>query len=264
MRISAFTTALLAPLISATDLAPNSTYLFSNPEPNANGFRVPSIRESALQARRILHLQGIATFSTLFPASSSSLHATENRPDSVAHTPIGLMEYYALCAPSLSDPTFIGITIATTFKNAAAGSNVSLALRYHLPLDAPQPPPDLWAYIPANLPRFSLTGYIERFSEKEVEDMGVDQCFFEKHPDAKIWAPGSDIHDAWYGRLRVQEIYFFGGFGDRARIGWIPLDLWQSISQKEIEEYRLVGEKGYKPSYDDEAKASPLLVQGEL
>lgn len=41
-------------------------------------------------------------------------------------------------------------------------------------------------------------------------------------------------------------MYFFGGFGDRARIGWIPIDTWRGITQKEVAEYRMPGEKGYK------------------
>lgn len=38
-----------------------------------------------------------------------------------------------------------------------------------------------------------------------------------------------------------------GGFGDRAYIGWIPIEEWRSVDKKEWEEARLVGEKkGWK------------------
>ncbi|MCJ1444349.1 MAG: hypothetical protein MMC23_004851 [Stictis urceolatum] len=244
MQLSAFALPLAVASLASSSSVPTE-YLFSNPPVEAqSGFNIPSIHESAVQARRILHLQGIATFSTVFPSPST----LETRPKDVAHTPIGLMEYYALCAPSPYNPTFIGITIATTSKNAAAGSNVTLSLRYHLPSDPPQPPADPWAYIPANLPRFSLIGYIERLSEEEAKWQNVTGCFFDKHPDSEIWAPGSDVHDAWWGRLVVREVYFFGGFGDRARIGWIPVEVWQNVTLEEVEEYRLVGEKGYRRS----------------
>lgn len=45
----------------------------------------------------------------------------------------------------------------------------------------------------------------------------------------------------------MKEIYWFGGFGDRSYIGWIPLDVWQGIQKEEWESVRLPGEKkGWK------------------
>lgn len=155
------------------------------------------------------------------------------------------MEYYASCAPHAYNPTILGVTIATTMKNAASGSNVTLSLRYHLPADAP-PTDDPWAYLPANLPRFALVGYLEKLSAEEVREHNIRECFLAAHPEASIWEPGSDIHDSWWGRLVVQEVYFFGGFGDRARIGWIPIQEWRRVTQEEVERYRLVGEGGYE------------------
>lgn len=171
----------------------------------------------------------------------------ENRPPDVAGAPIGLMEYYASCpSPNIYDPTILGVTIATTMKNAAAGSNITLSLRYHVPTNATQRTDDPWAYLPANLPRFSLIGSLERLSDAEVKEYSVRECFLRTHPEASIWEPGTDIHESWWGRLVVQEVYFFGGFGDRARIGWIPLQEWQGVKREEWEEYRLVGEEGYE------------------
>lgn len=44
-------------------------------------------------------------------------------------------------------------------------------------------------------------------------------------------------------RFVVQEIYWVGGFGDRAYIGWIPIEEWRSVEKEEWENVRLVGEK---------------------
>ena len=159
---------------------------------------------------------------------------------------IGLMEYYASCPPRVHDPIVLGVTIATTMKNAAGGSNITLSLRYHPPSDAPPRPDDPWAYLPANLPRFALVGYLERIGEEEVQGQGIRDCFLGTHPEAAIWEPGTDIHESWWGRLVVREVYFFGGFGDRARIGWLPLEEWEGVTEKEVEDYRLVGEDGYE------------------
>jgi hypothetical protein len=47
-------------------------------------------------------------------------------------------------------------------------------------------------------------------------------------------------------RLVVEHVYWFGGFGDRARIGWLPLEQWQDVTPGEIDACRLPGEKGYE------------------
>lgn len=44
----------------------------------------------------------------------------------------------------------------------------------------------------------------------------------------------------------VDQVYWIGGFGDRAYIGWIPIDEWRGVTQEEVENARLVGEHGYK------------------
>ena len=44
-------------------------------------------------------------------------------------------------------------------------------------------------------------------------------------------------------RFVVEHVYWFGGFGDRARIGWLPIEEWQSVTKGEIEQCRLPGEK---------------------
>ena len=214
-------------------------HIFSNPRSSsASSFRIPTIHESAIQARRILHLSSIATLSTVFP-STFSLGTRQAR---LAGVPIGLMDYYASCFPQPFHPTILAIAIATSFRNTAAGSNMTLSLRYHPPEDRP-PSDDIYTYSPANMPRFSLVGHIEAIPEMEVKKYNVDRCFLERHPDAEAWLPGNRIHESWWARLVVDEVYWIGGFGDRAYIGWIPVEEWQSVSEEEVEKCRLVGEK---------------------
>jgi hypothetical protein len=47
-------------------------------------------------------------------------------------------------------------------------------------------------------------------------------------------------------RFVVKEVFWVGGFGDRAYIGWIPLDMWQGVTEEEIQSARLPGEVGKK------------------
>lgn len=220
----------------------------------AASYHFPTIHESAVQARRILNLSSIATFSTVFPpasppSSNEDITATaypysssENRPDGVAGAPIGQMEYYASCGPDLYNPTVLAVSIATTYRNARAGSNVTLSLRYHPPPNHP-PSKDPYTYSPANLPRFSLIGRLEPLSREEIGENEIEACFLARHPDASIWTPGNDIHESWWARLVVEEVYWFGGFGDRAYIGWIPADVYRAVTKKEVEAIRLVGEE---------------------
>ncbi|MCJ1393324.1 hypothetical protein MMC18_006196 [Xylographa bjoerkii] len=215
-------------------------HVFANPPPSApSTFRIPTVHESAVLARRILHLCSIATLSTVFPPSTSSL---ENRPPHLGGAPIGLMDYYASCTPSPHDPTILAIGIATSFKNTAAGSNMTLSLRWHPPAGAP-PAEDLYTYSPANMPRFSLVGHVEPMGEEEVARFNVSGCFLARHPDAEAWTPGNEIHVSYWARLVVEEVYWIGGFGDRAYIGWIPVQEWRGVTEAEVEAARLVGER---------------------
>lgn len=225
-------TAFLAliSLASASGL-PAPQYLFSNPDTEHGAYKIPTVHESAVQARRIMHLENIGTLSTIFP----STHGTENRPTDVGGTPIGLMDYFGDCEPGTGNPTILAITIATSFKNVAAGSNITLSLRWHPPYRRP--------YSAAAIPRFSLVGHLEQLSPEEIKDQSVAACFVKYHPDAAAWLPGNRIHESKWVRLVVEEIYWIGGFGDRAYIGWIPLEEWQSVTKEEIEDCRLPGEK---------------------
>jgi Pyridoxamine 5'-phosphate oxidase len=56
--------------------------------------------------------------------------------------------------------------------------------------------------------------------------------------------PGNRIHQSRWVRLVVREVYWFGGFGDRAYIGWIPRSTWQNVTEEEIEDCKLPGEQG--------------------
>ncbi|KAI4194354.1 MAG: hypothetical protein LQ346_003710 [Caloplaca aetnensis] len=205
---------------------------------------IPTVHESAVQARRILNLSSIATLSTVFP-DNQHLASLETRPANLGGAPIGLIDYYASCDPTPYEPTILAIGIATSFKNARAGSNVTLSLRYHPPVDH-LPGKDIYEYSPANLPRFSLVGHIEPIPTSEVRKHGMDRCFFRRHPESTAWRPGNAIHESWWARLVVEQVYWIGGFGDRAYIGWIPITEWRGVTQEEVENARLVGENEYK------------------
>jgi hypothetical protein len=226
---------ILLSLISTTTAfnLPSPQHLFSNPHASTTGFTIPTVHESAIQARRILRLESIGTLSTVFP---NTPHATERRPNDVGGAPIGLMDYYGDCEPDTGNPTILAITIATSFKNVDAGSNITLSLRWH--------PQDSTWRSPASLPRFSLVGRLEDLSSDDLKKNPlVPSCYLKYHPDAVAWLPGNRIHESKWVRLVVEEVYWIGGFGDRAYIGWIPKEEWNSVTNEEIEGIKLPGEK---------------------
>ncbi|KAI9813539.1 MAG: hypothetical protein M1832_006270 [Thelocarpon impressellum] len=240
MKLTHILPIFFVPLVRS-ECDPDKEYIFSNPPLDCD-LGIPTVHESAVLARRILTLTSIGTISTVFPENTSS--EEWGPPDSVAGTAIGLPEYIADChGPTYDrgDPTILAITIATSFKNAAAGSNVSLSLRWE--------PSYPHHHTPAGLPRFSLTGYLETIPADEAEALGVPACFARAHRDAVAWFPGNDIHESAWTRLVVREVFWFGGFGDRAYIGWIPAAEWGGVTRAEIDDARLPGEAEYEAWY---------------
>ncbi|KAI0476510.1 pyridoxamine 5'-phosphate oxidase-domain-containing protein [Xylariaceae sp. FL0804] len=245
---------------SVAEPAADPQYIFSNPPASSgSAYRIPTSYESAVLGRRILALSPLGVLATVFPGSSDGHEDSsvqENRPDGMGGMPHGLMEYVADCEDE-GNPTFLAISIETSFKNIRDGSNVSLAQQW-----TPRYPPakriesatftdwlfgraaptkDTVPYSAANLPRYSLLGYIEKIDSLSAKALA--SCFVSKHPDARYWLPGNRIHESQFVRLVVEQVYWVGGFGDRAYIGWIPVEEWKNVTRKEWEDVTLPGEK---------------------
>ncbi|KAI7345318.1 hypothetical protein KC354_g14795 [Hortaea werneckii] len=243
-------------------------------------FHFPTVHESAVMARRIMHLSSLSTLVTTFPINtttttpspsdpsdftSQELSAWQSRPADLAGSPIGLMEYYSDCEPDTGNPTLLAIDIATPYRNFAQGSNISMEIRWwprqstHYTSSNIVPDDDdadsllvkhrkeddddiPTPHTPAALPRFSLHGYLEPIPAGDLARHLVPACFMRAHPDSALWQPGNDIHSSQYVRFVVEHVYWFGGFGDRARIQWLPVEEWRGVTREEVEGCRLPGE----------------------
>lgn len=253
MLLDVFLGLLLAGSASAKSFAlpdPPLEHVFSNPPATDNWYKIPTVRESTAMARKILHLTTIGDLVTVFPEPShKSVETDEIRPDAVAGSPIGLLEYYADCDPASGNPIVLGINIATPYRNYAAGSNISLGVRWwpkqrtsysFFAQEEEIPTP----HTPAALPRFSLHGTLRAVPEEKLADGRIQKCFLHAHPDSIYWQPGNDVsHASQYMQLHVEHVYWFGGFGDRARIGWLPIQLWRNLTMEEIISAKLPGEE---------------------
>lgn len=180
--------------------------------PLPQSHHVPSVEEAAQYARTLVHRESLANVATIVQHGDLS------------GTPESFMEYYADCDGTL---TFLAINMSTTYRNVAAGSPVSLAIRAgdhplhdnvnpHYPGAIPQSP--------AGSPRISLRG---RFVPLDI-DQKTTACFLHRHKDAAWWLPGNRIHSSYWLKFQVDGVYFVGGFGDRAYIGEIPVDLYNA------------------------------------
>jgi hypothetical protein len=202
-------------------------------------------------ARRILRLTPLGTLSTRFPTSSDA--STIGKPDGLDGLSIGLMDYIADCEEN-GNPTILAVKIGTTFRNVDAGSNISLAVAW----TPPHPPksrlkfPSWFSsskskgalpFSAANQPRFSLLGHLDTIEQDVVEDKDIAKCYTDMHVDAKYWLPGGGVHRSEWARLIVDQIYWVGGFGDRAYIGWLNVEDYNQVTEEEIENVRLPGEK---------------------
>ena len=194
-----------------------------------NTLNYPSWYTSTLLARRLLALSNTATLSSVYPKAEES---------NLSGIPIGLPEYIADCDDKFPDvtggegnPTILGLRIGTTFRNIAAGSNLSLSV-------------DWWGrdpknsdVSPASLPRLTLLGYLEEIPTPPASSPSsyseLETCFLSAHPDARYWLPNRDgaVHDGFWARMVVQEAFWIGGFGDVARIGWFNVTEWKGIRE---------------------------------
>lgn len=266
-------------LAGAASALDSARALFEN---DADVVSIPSSYESAVMGRRILALTKLGTLATVFPQSTThgtnqngGVGALERRPEGLEGVPIGLMDYVADCEDE-GNPTILAIRIATSFKNVRAGSNITLSMQW----TPPYPPskrisllsrlsaylpflpkgsrcpyntspasdefssvPDTVPYSAANLPRFSLVGYLEPINPNDDKAVSLAKCYTTKHHDARYWLPGNSIHTSEWMRLVVTQVYWIGGFGDRAYIGWIPIEQWKRVSEKEWKAIKLPGEK---------------------
>lgn len=106
-----------------------------------------------------------------------------------------------------------------SFRNAAASNaSIALSIRQHHP----------HMFSPASHPRLALMGSLSTVTDQD-EMARIEKCFVDRHPDARLWLPGSRVHDSFWVQFHVRTVYWVGGFGNVAYIGFIPTDVYRSV-----------------------------------
>jgi hypothetical protein len=193
-------------------------------------------------ARRLLALSNFGVVSTIFP---DPLPPRSHAPESVAGQSISLKEYFADCDEALpsdtgnggdGNPTFLALRIATTFRNTAAGSNISLSIDWWDHLNNTKPVFPGFPLSAAGLPRVTLFGYIEPFETPvpSTTEAALRSCYVGAHPDAQVWLPGrpTSPHSSFWAKLVVTHVYWIGGFGGFQQIGWMNVTEWSGIRRE--------------------------------
>ncbi|KAB8072529.1 hypothetical protein BDV29DRAFT_150309 [Aspergillus leporis] len=236
-----FLQAVAVPLSAVEDGSTSQTIL-SSEELDPEIETTPSWFTSTLMARRLLALSTTGVASTIFSnAASENAHF----PAAVAGHSISLKEYIADCdeaLPSTSgnggngDPTFLALYVATTFRNTAAGSNISLSIDWWDHLNETKPLFPGFPLSPAGLPRVTLIGYIEPFPTPVPADTesALRSCYLKVHSDAQVWLPGRphSPHASFWARMIVTQVYWIGGFGGFQQIGWMNVTEWKGIRRE--------------------------------
>ncbi|RPA82167.1 hypothetical protein BJ508DRAFT_414234 [Ascobolus immersus RN42] len=182
---------------------------------------LPTIRESALTARKILFASNTAHFATVYPSDPNA----RGVPAGAHGKPTVWPHLIADCSED-GTPSVIVFPIAATWRNAKA-DNGSIAVSVEA---------EDWT---VEKGRVALLGKVVEYDfQSEAEEDEIRECFVAKNPDAKWWLPKkgkNGVHSSRFGKVEVESVQWVGGFGGVARIGELPLDVYKGIERKEVD-----------------------------
>lgn len=171
-----------------------------------------TLSEAAVHARELIQYRslGIGTLMSTYP---------EDHPqNSLRGLAIGLQEYFAPYPNG--DLLLLALPISPIYKNIDQSSSLSATIAIKDELGQLQRNGSNWA---ANRRRITLFGNLS-----PVTDVVEAKALYEKvHPDSSFWNGDNGPHDKLWVRFQTTQAYYFGGFGDRAAIGWLNMELYQ-------------------------------------
>ncbi|SCV70721.1 BQ2448_3483 [Microbotryum intermedium] len=176
--------------------------------------------------------------------------------------PISKVSHTSLCP---SHP----ITNSNTWAHPIKPSFMSQIFRNALPPNVPNMTmtvSDLCGFGTGNLAagrmRIALFGSLEPITDDE-ESAKCKKAYLESHGDARGWAGERGPHSSFWGRLRVEKVYAFDGFGDVAYIGWVPLEMYREATSKMRSEKEVKKDWPVPRQPDDSGVVSPSWLFAE-
>ncbi|KAF0533468.1 pyridoxamine 5-phosphate oxidase-domain-containing protein [Gigaspora margarita] len=159
----------------------------------------------------------IVARSLVFETGTGTLVTVMKTKEELQGYPFGLFDYFSDDCPPTGNPLMLLTDYQLNVKNARENDfKVSLMIQKFSKNET---------YFPMAEPRLNLFGKLVKIENDEI--LAVQECFLKKHPRARDWIPGRG-HDFNFYRLKVVDIYFVGGFGDKRYIGYIDLTYYKS------------------------------------
>ena len=170
-------------------------------------------------------------------AREELLHLNTLREDGI---PVSFLEYYVasdLC-PDVSvsnngNPILLLLEMSSSYGNYVKNGKFSASVEAHPRPGGPHHDSRGPHDGPMAHPRATLFGELKELNASTE----LAHCFASRHPDAWPWIPtGSNetlVHDGRWFELDVEDVYFVGGFGDRAYIGGIDAELYHAAELRE-------------------------------
>ncbi|GMG19891.1 unnamed protein product [Ambrosiozyma monospora] len=214
------------------------------------------VKTAARVARTLVHRESLTNLNTI---------------DFNSGYPVSFVEYYADCDND-GKPIMLVVDMSSSNRNIEQGSKASLSINVgnHQIKDKVDP-----HYIggivgsTAGSPRVNFKG---KFVDYEGSQTLVGACFAKRHRDSVVWYPNNPIHSSHWSKFEIEEVYFVGGFGDRAYIGILPVDEYLNAKtfDEDDENYQkfLFGDEtehqfneGNDVNESDETSATTSLLQ---
>ncbi|KAF8465955.1 pyridoxamine 5'-phosphate oxidase-domain-containing protein [Kalaharituber pfeilii] len=221
-------TILTALLLALTSASPIPTLDSAAPSTQHN---IPTLEQAAYSARLLLHTTSVATLSTIFPSDLPHLALTTHIPR---------------LNPSLPTPSASRIIFPT-----APRSPIPPSPPPETPPSSPSrsPPPSTTSSSAppsrSSSPRLALIGHLKSIPT-DTDTNALQKCFLQRHPDARWWVPGNKpVHESQWVEMEVEGVFWIGGFGNVAWVGWVPLETWRGVKLRE-EDVRRVTEEGWE------------------
>ncbi|KAI8603047.1 pyridoxamine 5'-phosphate oxidase-domain-containing protein [Dissophora ornata] len=199
-------TASLA-LFSATALALPSTPCHAD---NVTTVLGETHEQAAGLARNLVKNTGVGTFMSIMNA--------DKKDGALEGYPFGSMDYYVDDCDAPGTPLMLLSHLQVNVQNARTTNRVSLAIRKEGERSSPMADP-----------RVTLLGHLAHLDPEQ--HARAEACFVAQHPEAKWWLPGNGFHDFKWYLLKIDAIYYVGGFGGIHYIGWIDVDTYYASIQ---------------------------------
>jgi hypothetical protein len=179
-------------------------------------------QEAALAARQLLRREDVGTLITLDHSGTKNpgghIPPHSQGEKELEGFPFGIVEYYVDLKGERGNPVIFISKLQKSFVNFKFDNRVALTIRTNFDKGT----------VMTNA-RVTLQGSLVPLSEDKIEE--AQNAFVEAHHDAKWWIHFKDFE---FYQLKVQRVYWVGGFGGSHYIGYVNPEWYSSVSESHL------------------------------